>query len=265
LQLIDFYREAATSIRRDLEKQKRLLNMETISELCAAHQRQHRDLKTALTALEARKGKTGKKLIAGIQQYYPQGGWGVGNLDHLTFAQKCEAAGAAALGVNTEKNFCEGAPCMLTGITHLVKIPVIRWDFLLDAYQVLQTRLWGADAARIVVPMLDALELNDILQHAALHNIEIIAEVHADDDIERLLDNTGKVYPAVSGMLVNGNCVNDTAAAADLLKKIPADTPALFFSGQFSSDEIANLPADCVALFGKVMHESVPGTVFARF
>ena len=255
MQLIEFYREISAGIRRDLEKQKKLLPLDSIQELCAAHHRQHRSLKQALV------DHSGKGVIAGLQKNYPREGWNCGTFDHLAFAQSCEKAGAVALACNTEKNFFGGNPSMLTGITHLVKTPVIRWDFLLDAYQIMQTRLWGADAARIVIRMLDNLELDTILKNASQHNIEIIAEASGIDDIDRLM--AAEQSSAAAAILI-GEDVTDSDEFAQMLAKIPHGIPALFAGDNYSFDEIRLVNANGVTLFRKLMHDPDLGKTIAQ-
>ena len=71
------------------------------------------------------------------------------------------------MAVVTEPHFFEGAPKYLTGVTHLVKVPVIRWDFIIDEYQLAQSKLWGADAVRLIVELLEQSELALLCRKAA--------------------------------------------------------------------------------------------------
>ena len=173
----EMYREVVELTRRDLTRQKMLLPPETIAELCSAYCRQPRRVAELFG---------GKVLIAGIQKTFPESGVTTADFKPLEQAQTFESAGAAAVAVVTEPHFFEGAPKYLTGVTHLVKVPVIRWDFIIDEYQLAQSKLWGADAVRLIVELLDQSELALLCTKAAELDLEIIAEVASAADVERL-------------------------------------------------------------------------------
>ena len=168
----------------DLAKQKLLLPPENIRELVANHHRQHRSLKAALL-----ENPGSLKVIGCIQKY-------TGNdekqspetekFDFLQQARDWEQQKAAAVAVVTEKHFHGGAPSMLTGITHLIKLPVIRWDFIIDEYELFQSRLWGADAVKINAALLDQLELVQILRTAATLELECIVQIKDQIELQRL-------------------------------------------------------------------------------
>ena len=181
-----FYSDVAAVVKKDLEKQKMLLPPDVIAELCSEHHRQHRNCRDALFSAEARNGNAAKKIVCAVQKAFPQAGIVRNEYDFLQSAQYYEAHyHAAALAVFTEKHFYEGAPKMLTGITHLVKIPVIRWDFIVDEYQLMQSKLWGADAVRILPSLLDQSELLRFANIASELDLEFIIEAVDPVDIER--------------------------------------------------------------------------------
>ena len=168
----------------DLTKQKLLLPPENIRELAAGHHRQPRSLKNALL-----ENSGSLKVIGCIQKYScnaekqtPE----TGNFDFLQQARDWEEKKAAAVAVVTEKHFYGGAPSMLTGITHLIKLPVIRWDFIVDEYEVFQSKLWGADVVKINAALLDQLELAQILRSADALDLECIVQVKDRTELFRL-------------------------------------------------------------------------------
>ena len=183
--LNEFYCQVIESERKALAKQKMLLPPETITELCNAYRRQHRSLNEALLARESRE-KPG--MVGILQKAFPRRGVVVNDFDHLALAEKLVESKCAAIGVVTEKNYFEGAPSMLSGITHLVKVPVIRWDMHFDVYQLQQARLWGADAVRITVAMLKDKELDELIKNAGKLDLEVVMEAGSGDEIKRILD-----------------------------------------------------------------------------
>ena len=221
LSLNEFYKEVAKLTSHDLVKQKMLLPPDTIQELCATHCRTHRPAaESLLSSGDVRANKKIEHFLSVLQKAYPGEGVVIADFKHLELAQSMENL-ASALAVNTEKHFFEGSASHLTGITHLVKKPVIRWDFIIDEYQLQQSKLWGADAVRLTVALLDQSELIKFCQTAAALELEVIAEIHDQNELERIinLDNISAVY------IKNDNLSDKDIQA--LLLQIPADTPAL--------------------------------------
>lgn len=242
--LIQFYQEAAALIRKDLNKQKTLLPPDTIRELCASHCRQHREVKKALISPPARTGREQKKLLGVIQQNFPLENITVENFDFLQMANRFEAMQCAALAVVTEKHFYNGSPSMLTGVTHLVKLPIIRWELLLDPYQLMQSQLWGADAVRMTIPLLDQSEIGAFIDQAEQLQLEVIAEVTAPRDLERIssyLPRLGAVY------------IDEPTLSFDeldlMLQQIPVDTPALINGDRLNSTQIRQAQCDGLLFF----------------
>ncbi len=239
--LNEFYCQLIESERQALAKQKMLLPPETISELCAAYRRQHRSLSEALLAREGRE-KPGSVGI--LQKAFPRRGVVVDNFDHLALAEKLVEAKCAAIGVVTEKNYFEGAPSMLSGITHLVKVPVIRWDMHFDVYQLQQARLWGADAVRLTVAMLNDEELKQLIRSAGELELELVMEAAGVDEIKRILDlNTPcAIY------LENEDVTGDELAKMSNL--IPENIPILIDRKYNSLVQDRPLPCDDWIIFG---------------
>ena len=230
--LIDFYCKVSALIRRDLVKQKMLLPPENILELCREHCRTHRDLKSVLTLPGARSEKNNSKKIVGvIQKNFPEDGTLMADFDCLQQAGKYESAACAAVAVVTEKNFYGGAPSMLTGVTHLVKPPVIRWDFIIDDYQLMQSVLWGADAVRLTVALLDQYELNKFIEQAVSLKLEVVAEVLNQSDWDRIKP----LLPQIAAVYIDEPTVSKEELNS-LLLQIPADTPALINGDRWNDD-----------------------------
>lgn len=239
-----FYLEAAELTRRDLVKQKMLLPPETIAALCENH---HRTPRLLAESIKKRSGNDLPKVVAGIQKIFPGAGTMVNDFKPLEMAQNFESARAGALAVVTEKHFYGGEPKHLTGITHLVKLPVIRWDFIVESYQIQQSRLWGADAVRIIVKLLDQSDLLDICRACEAHSLEIVAEIHDYADLERLRDFPVKITAIT---VDTGN--SDINAAANLLKMIPDEYLKWVIADHLNDSDLRDLPCDAVCFFEKI-------------
>ena len=236
-----FYKEVAAATRQDLIKQKMLLPMATQDELCSSYCRTPRSVTEALLApATSRNAKKTAKILSVLQKTFPGEGVTIHDFKPLEAAQSLENE-VAVIAVNTEKHFFDGAASLLTGVTHLVKNPVVRWDFIIDEYQIGQAKLWGADAVRIVTALLDQAELNNICNAARQQGLEVIAEVHNQSELERVL--------ALKDLL---NCIyfiNDEFVPElinNFLQQIPADIPVLVNCSSVPPEELCNICCDGV-------------------
>src|SRR5579872_3646464 len=99
-----------------------------------------------------------------------------------------DAAGAAALSVLTEEKHFQGSLENLRIASREVSIPCLRKDFIVDEIQLLEARAFGADAALLIVAALTDLELRDLSRAARNFALDILCEVHDDQELERALD-----------------------------------------------------------------------------
>ena len=215
MDLLSFYRECAELARRDINKQKMLLPPDSITELCSQHHRKHRNLAEKLLA-----GDKPQRIFT-IQKAFPRMGTVLADFNALELAGKFATEKPAALAVVTEKHFYSGEPSMLTGVSHLIDLPIIRWDFIIDEYQIMQSKLWGADAVRVIVPLLDQIELADLYNKAQELDLEVIWEIHSGSDAERVAGFTQN-----SSFFIDGDCL-ESVQLENILKKLPENSPAL--------------------------------------
>ncbi|MPM79302.1 Indole-3-glycerol phosphate synthase [bioreactor metagenome] len=251
----DILTEIAAVTRRDLEKQKRLLPPETLASLCAAHHRAIRDFCGALKRPDRRSGTP--KVIAELKKASPSSGVIRADFRPLELAPALEQAGAGALSVLTEPHYFQGAPATLSGVAKLVKIPLLRKDFIIDAYQIGQAWLWGADAVLLIAALLDQNELRALSRVAADHGLAVLGEAHTEAELERLL--------AVDEIRAVGvNCRDlrtfrtDWDGAARLLDLIPADKTAVAESGIAAAADLRRLPADAFLIGTTLMKADDP-------
>jgi indole-3-glycerol phosphate synthase len=96
----------------------------------------------------------------------------------LAVAKGYEAAGAAAMSVLTDEVFFGGSAADLIAARSAVALPLLRKDFMLDPYQLLEARLWGADAVLLIAECLSAGELGALFEQAQALGLEVLVEVH---------------------------------------------------------------------------------------
>jgi indole-3-glycerol phosphate synthase len=108
--------------------------------------------------------------------------------DPVTIAAGYERAGAAAISVLTEPGFFDGALAHLETVRAAVNIPLLRKDFMVDEYQMLEARAAGADAILLIVAALDDRSLKALARSASDHGLAALVEVHNAGECARAID-----------------------------------------------------------------------------
>jgi len=140
-----------------------------------------RDLKQAVTRGE------GLGIIAEVKQASPSKGMIRRDFDPLAIAREYEANGAAAISVLTEPEYFFGRDEHLTEISADTAIPVLRKDFIIDPYQIVQSKLLGADCILLIAAVLSDSELASFLKLAGELDLQCLVEVHSREELERVL------------------------------------------------------------------------------
>lgn len=180
-------------------------------------------------SLEAALRRSAPAVIAECKRQSPSKGVLRDPYHPVEIARGYEAAGAAALSVLTNEDFFGGKLADLEAVRDAVEIPLLRKDFVIDAYQLEEARAAGADAALLIASVLDAQELIDLAQAAAEIGLEVLVEIHAQEELEPAL--------ASGAMLIGINnrnlhtFVTDLATTEQLAPAIPADRLVVTESG----------------------------------
>ena len=122
----------------------------------------------------------------GVIRADPGSGSGAG-FDPAAIARSYEAGGAACLSVLTDVDFFQGADADLQQARAACALPVLRKDFIVDPYQVLEARSLGADCILLIVAALDDLRLAALSEQAQALGMDVLVEVHDLDELERAL------------------------------------------------------------------------------
>jgi indole-3-glycerol phosphate synthase len=129
----------------------------------------------------------GLGIIAEVKKASPAAGVLRADFDPVAIAHVYEANGAQALSVLTDEHFFQGHLDYLSAIRRAVHVPLLRKDFILDRYQVLQARAAGADAVLLIAEILNDQELPALLAEIAGLGMQALVELYDRDNLPRVL------------------------------------------------------------------------------
>jgi indole-3-glycerol phosphate synthase len=191
-------------------------------------------------ALEER-SRAGVAVIAELKKASPSKGLIRAEFCVEELAKELEAAGAAALSVLTDEEFFQGSLGNLRAASAAVKAPCLRKDFMVDEFQLLEARANSADAVLLIVAALSNAELNRLALGAGLHGLDVLCEVHDEEELQRALD-AGCDLIGVNTRDLRTFKV-DTETAFRLAERIPKNVLRVAESGIRSEGHIARLRA----------------------
>jgi indole-3-glycerol phosphate synthase len=164
----------------------------------------------------------GTAVIAEVKRRSPSAGALAPELDAPGRGRLYAAHGAAAISVLTDSAF-GGRLVDLSDVAAAVDVPVLRKDFLVDPWQIWESRAAGADAALVIVAALERSELEALAEEGAAAGLELLVEIHAPAEIDRALE----LGPQAIG--VNARDLEsleiDVRAALDTLREIRRRAP----------------------------------------
>ncbi len=225
-----FLERIITQTRADLAQHKHELPLEEVQCLAAA-QSGPRDLLAALRHVKVAVGASAclRHLIAEVKRASPSKGLLAPHLDPVELARTYEAHGAAAISVLTEPRFFLGSPDYLRAIKQVVNVPVLCKDFIVDEYQVYETRAWGADAILLICALLDDAQLRHLLNVAHTQRMHCLVEVHSREEAQRAVA-AGAAIIGVNSRDLNTFQMNPHLIR-ELRQLIPADRVVVAESG----------------------------------
>ena len=231
-------------------------------EQAAAAQAPTRDFVAALRAKHAA-GQSG--VIAEIKKASPSKGVIREHFVPAEIAASYAAHGAACLSVLTDKPFFQGAPEYLQQARAACSLPVLRKDFLVDPYQVVEARAMGADCILLIASALSLAQMQEFEQLAVSLGMAVLVEVHDGDELEQALQLKTPLIGINNRNLRTFDVTLQTTL--DLLPRIPAERIVVTESGILKPEDVTLMRQNHVFTFlvGEAfMRAAEPGVELAR-
>ncbi|APV43791.1 indole-3-glycerol-phosphate synthase [Dehalogenimonas formicexedens] len=182
------------------------------------------------------------KIIAEVKKASPSRGVIKADFEPLKIARQYAGAGAAAVSVLTEEKYFEGSPDYLKTIANELggnRPPLLRKDFIIDPYQVYESRVLGADAILLIVAILSPSALTSLLDLARSLGMEALVESHNEPEIQTALESGAGIIGINNRDLKTFKV--DLKTAARLRPFIPNDRLVVSESGISSGKDIQYL------------------------
>jgi len=132
-------------------------------------------------------------LIAEVKKASPSAGLIRPDFDPVMIARQYETAGATCLSVLTDEKFFQGHLDYLRDIRRIVRIPVMRKEFIIDRYQIAEARLAGADCVLLIAECLDDAQLHDLYHYAHSLGMDALIELYDIENVPRVLSTGTKL------------------------------------------------------------------------
>jgi indole-3-glycerol phosphate synthase len=201
----------------------------------AAQNHQPRGFRSSLQSAAT----AGVAVIAELKKASPSKGLIRADFPVANLARELETAGAAALSVLTDQKYFQGALENLEIASQATRLPCLRKDFVVDEFQLLEARAYGADAILLIVAALDQAELSTLHVRACELQLDVLCEVHDAMELQRALE-AGCQTIGVNNRNLHTFQV-DLNTSLQLAERMPPEVLKVAESGIESSDDIARL------------------------
>ncbi|NTV54203.1 MAG: indole-3-glycerol phosphate synthase TrpC [Syntrophaceae bacterium] len=178
-------------------------------------------------------------VIAEVKRSSPSKGRIREDFDPVGIAGIYKDNGASAISILTEQKHFEGSAAYVPQISSVVGLPLLRKDFIIDPYQVSETRVLGADALLLIARILGAGELRDFIGLASELGLAALVEVHDEDDVEKAVGSGARIVGINNRDLATFR--TDLAVSIGLARRIPKGVTVVSESGINSRGDIERL------------------------
>ena len=191
---------------------------------------------------QAALSQTGRvNVIAECKRRSPSRGVLREDYDPVAIATGYAAAGAAAISVLTEPTFFDGSLDHVRAVRAVVDVPLLRKDFVVSEYQLLEAKAAGADAVLLIVAALRPAELKVLHDHARRHGLDVLVEAHDATELSIAIDAGARIIGVNNRNLRTLQV--DVHASETLMARMPAEVIAVSESGLKTAADLARLKA----------------------
>ena len=231
--MTDILKKICLDKSNEIEILKNKCSLNTLKKL-VSDKIEKRDFKN--TAIESVINKN-NLIIGEIKKSSPSAGQIIKEYHPEEIAKTYERAGIGAISILTENNYFNGEIDHLSLIKQNTRIPILRKDFIIDEYQIFESKVYQADIILLIVSVLSDDQLKRFLKIAEDLQLDVIIETHDEEEVERAMKLN---YPIIG--INNRNLKNlktDVNNSANLFTSISKDFTVIAESGIKSSSDIA--------------------------
>ena len=169
--------------KADLEIRKKEITLDLLGRTLSSNRYAPRDVKPYLTSTK----EEPIRIIAEVKKASPSKGIIKEDFDPLLIAQAYSNSGANAISVLTEPHYFKGNLEYLTQIRRYVSTPLLRKDFIVDKYQIVEALVYGADFILLIAKSLGTKELKELYEYALHLGLEVLVEIRDKEDLTKAL------------------------------------------------------------------------------
>ena len=213
-----------------------------------------------IESISKKLSKEGTAIIAEIKKASPSKGLIRQNFEPKKIAEDYEANGATSLSILTDEPFFQGKLEYLDMVRNSCSLPILRKDFMIDPYQIYETKASGGDCILLIVAALDLEQLKDFSQLAEELNLDVLIEVHSEEELNIALSIDPKLVGINNRDLTTFE-VNKNLAI-ELAKNISKEVIVVSESGISSREDILSSKEHGIHTFligESFMRETSPG------
>jgi indole-3-glycerol phosphate synthase len=213
---------------------KKAISLSQLAEQAAAQN--HRDF---VAALRHKRDAGLAGVIAEVKKASPSKGLIRENFNPAEIAASYQQGGAACLSVLTDEQFFQGSAAYLQQARAACELPVLRKDFIIDPWQVVEARAMGADCILLIVSALEDGQMQELEAQAHELGMAVLVEVHDADELERSLRLTTPLIGVNNRNLRTFETTIETTIS--LLAQLPADRMVVTESGIATREHVIRL------------------------
>jgi len=248
-----------SATRKRVSESRRGADLRALERKAAAHQ--PRGFREHLH----RTGASKPAIIAELKKASPSKGLIRAEFRPSELAFELEQAGAAALSVLTDEEFFQGSLAYLEQASAATSLPCLRKDFMVDEFQILESRAHGADAILLIVAALEQKEITAFGRAARAQELDVLCEVHDETELQRALDAGCDLIGVNSRDLKTFHV--DLATTFRLGEKVPSGCVRVAESGIHSGADVAQLRSagyDAFLIGESLMRAARPGEALVK-